>query len=289
MEYNFGGLDLSQLSAGEEAFAVLPVPYDLTSSYQAGSRRGPSAILDASGYVELYDDELRRETWRVGIATRDYVEVDVRGPRHMIERVRHEVASILSEGKIPVVLGGEHSITLGAVQAARESYPSLTVLQLDAHADLRESYQESLYSHACVARRITEIPCPLVQVGIRSLTGDEARFIDENSETILSLSADDTLVDGWIDRVCERLSDDVYVSIDLDAFDPSIMPATGTPEPGGLTWRDATRLLRAVSNQCRVRGFDVVELCPIPGQPASDFMAAKLVYRFMGYIAEVHK
>jgi len=286
MKINFGGLELSELNAVEETFVVIPVPYDLTSSYRPGSRRGPSAILDASAYVELYDEELRQETWRAGISTRNEVEVDVRGPRYMIEKIHDETASVLAEGKIPVILGGEHSITIGAVRAMKERFPALSVLQLDAHADLRDSYQSSSYSHACVARRILDLSCPLVQLGVRSMSGEEALFLNERKGDILSLSVAETTSVGLVERLCERLTDDLYVSIDLDVFDPSVIPATGTPEPGGLSWKDVTELLRDISKVRRIRGFDVVELCPVPGQPASDFTAAKLVYRFMGYLAE---
>jgi len=284
---NFGGPDIYGDDEAErsETFVIIPVPYDLTSSWKAGSRHGPAAILEASAYLELYDEELRQETWRAGIATREALEPDVRGPSYMIEEVQAEVASVLKEKKIPVLLGGEHSVTLGAVKAAKERYPSLSVLQLDAHADLRDSYQNSPLSHACVGRRIVEL-CSLVQVGVRSMSVEEARFIDEKTDLVLSLSSDETRIDGWIDRVCERLTEDVYISIDLDVFDPSIIPATGTPEPGGMGWLEVLDLVHAIAAVKSIRGFDVVELCPLPGVAASDFTAAKLVYRVMGYIAE---
>lgn len=279
---NFAGLETTGIDHDKALFEVLPVPYDLTSTYQAGSRRGPIAMLESSAQVELYDDELRQETWKAGIITRPFLEIDARGPEYMVHRIRDEVAATLSREKIPVLLGGEHSITLGAVQAMKERYANLSVLQLDAHADLRNTYQETPYSHACVGRRILEI-CPLVQAGIRNLTAEEADLIAGN-HAILSLSADDALQPGWIERIREGLTDDVYLTIDLDAFDPSIMPSTGTPEPGGLSWKDVLSLVRTVSQSKRIRGFDVVELCPIPGLSAPDFMAAKLVYRIMGYL-----
>lgn len=278
---NFLGLETAGIDHKKALFEVLPVPYDLTSTYQAGSRRGPMAILESSAQVELYDEELHQETWKAGIVTRPFLEVDARGPEHMVQKIKSETAATLKRKKIPVVLGGEHSITLGAVQAMIERYPNLSVLQLDAHADLKDSYQETPYSHACVGRRILEI-CPLVQAGIRNLTAEEADLIAR--QNILSLSANDTLQPGWIDMICAGLTDDVYITIDLDTFDPSIMPSTGTPEPGGLLWADVLRLVRTVSQHKRIRGFDVVELCPIPGLLAPDFMAAKLAYRIMGYL-----
>ncbi len=278
---NFGGI-YPECSLRDALFVVVPVPYDLTSTYQPGSRRGPAAIIEASSNMELYDDELKKETYLCGIHTTLPVPIDARGPKNMINLVRKKIARIAALNKIPVMLGGEHSISFGAVQALQKKYSKLTVLQLDAHADLRESYQKSPYSHASVARRIAEI-CPLIQVGIRSISEEEAKYLLQSN--IKSYSADFVLEhNDWYERVCKDLRGDVYVSIDLDVFDPSIMPSTGTPEPGGLYWNNVLRLLKMVSSFCKVRGFDVVELAPLPGVVAPDFMAAKLIYRFMGYI-----
>jgi agmatinase len=278
---NFGGI-YPQCSLRDALFVVVPVPYDLTSTYQPGSRRGPSAIIEASSNMELYDDELKKETYLCGIHTTLPVSIDARGPKYMINLVQKKIARISAQNKIPVMLGGEHSISFGAVQALQKQYSKLTVLQLDAHADLRASYQKSPYSHASVARRIAEI-CSLVQVGIRSMSEEEAEYLSQSK--VKSYSADFVLENNdWHERICKNLRGDVYISIDLDVFDPSIMPSTGTPEPGGLSWNNVLHLLKMVSNSCRVRGFDVVELAPLPGIVAPDFMAAKLIYRFMGYI-----
>ena len=278
---NFGGIYPAH-SLRDALFVVVPVPYDLTSTYQPGSRRGPAAIIEASTNMELYDEELKKETYLAGIHTTLPVTVDARGPKNMINVVRKKISKIASANKIPVMLGGEHSITFGAVQALKEKYPKLSVLQLDAHADLRKSYQGSAYSHASVARRISEI-CPLTQVGIRSMSKEEADFLPASK--VKSYSADFVLENkNWCEKICKDLKGDVFVTIDLDVFDPSIMPSTGTPEPGGLYWRDVLRLLKSVSRSCKIRGFDVVEMAPIPGIVAPDFMAAKLIYRFMGYI-----
>lgn len=280
---NFGGV-YPECSLRDATFVVVPVPYDLTSTYQPGSRRGPAAILEASSNMELYDEELDKETYQAGIHTTAPIDVDARGPKLMIGAVRDRVSRIIAHDKIPVLLGGEHSITLGAVQALKNKYSNLSVLQLDAHADLRDRYQQSPYSHACVARRISEI-CPLIQVGIRSLSAEEAVFLKQSS--VQSFSADFVTRDkNWTDLVCKHLRGDVYVTIDLDVFDPSIMPSTGTPEPGGLSWRDVLELLKKVSESCAIRGFDVVELAPISGIVAPDFMAAKLIYRLMGYLTK---
>lgn len=280
---NFGGV-YPKSSLRDALFVVVPVPYDLTSTYQPGSRRGPLAIIEASTNMELYDEELKKETFTAGIHTTAPMAIDARGPKHMVGAVRRKISRIAAMDKIPVMLGGEHSISFGAVDALQEKYPDLMVLQLDAHADLRASYQGSPSSHASVARRISEI-CPLVQVGIRSMSKEEADFLPTSK--IKSYSADFLLENkDWCEIICRDLKGDVFISIDLDVFDPSIMPATGTPEPGGLYWNNVLCLLKKVSRSCTVRGFDVVELAPIPGIVAPDFMAAKLIYRLMGYITE---
>lgn len=278
---NFGGIEPEYADFERALFVVLPVPYDLTSTYRSGSRLGPAAILDASANMELYDEELGQETYRCGIHTLPFLEVDARGPKEMIETIRQKTVEVLQADRIPVTLGGEHSISFGCVQAMKEKYPALTVLQFDAHADLRDAYQGSPYSHASVARRISEC-CPLVQAGIRSMSAEEADFLADSQ--IKSFSAD-YILEGkdWCEAIAGHLKGDVYISVDLDVLDPAFMPATGTPEPGGIGWKDMLRLIRAISEKCRIRGFDVVELSPIPGLVAPDFLAAKLTYRMMGY------
>jgi agmatinase len=279
---NYGGIDMVHTAYDSAKFVVVPVPYDLTSTYQAGSRRGPGAILDASANMELYDEELRQETYRAGIHTLPPLEADARGPEEMMRAVHRTVAGIITDRKIPVILGGEHSISFGAVKAVQAAFPELTVLQLDAHADLREAYQGTPFSHAAVARRIAEI-CPLVQAGIRSMSVEEAEFL--TMSPVKSYAADFILDGGsWYETICGDLKGDIYLTVDLDVLDPAIMPATGTPEPGGITWRDLIRLIREVAIRCRIRGFDVVELAPIPGMVAPDFLASKLTYRIMGYL-----
>jgi len=204
----------------------------------------------------------------------------------MIDTVRSTVDYVLTHHKIPVIIGGDHSVSIGAVQAMVNHYPTLSVLHLDAHADMRDTYQGTPYSHACVSRRIFEM-CPVVQVGVRSLSADEAVFMRENA--IKMYSPEDVLERGGLsEEVVTHLSEDVYITVDLDVFDPSIMPAVGTPEPGGVYWKDIVRLVREVSDSCTIRGFDVVELAPIPGLVAPEFTAAKLIYRVMGYSDPAH-
>lgn len=281
---NFGGIEHPCTDSGRALFVVLPVPYDLTSTYRSGSRLGPAAILEASAHMELYDDELGRETYQCGIQTLPFIEPDARGPKEMIETVRRKTAEVMAAGGIPVTLGGEHSISFGCIQAVKERYPALSVLQFDAHADLRDSYQGTPYSHASVARRIAEI-CPLVQAGIRSMSADEAAFLA--GSRVRSFSADYIFDNAdWVSAIVRHLRGDVYISVDLDVLDPAFMPATGTPEPGGIGWREILHLIRAVSEKCRIRGFDVMELSPIPGMVAPDFLAAKLTYRMMGYVSK---
>ena len=278
---NFGGIEPEYADFERASFVVLPVPYDLTSTYRSGSRLGPAAILDASAHMELYDEELGRETYQCGIHTLPLLEPDARGPKEMVEIIRRETAAVVQANKIPVTLGGEHSISFGCVQALKEKYPALSVLQFDAHADLRDVYQGSPFSHASVARRISEC-CPLVQAGIRSMSAEDAAFLADSR--IKSFSAEYILEEkDWCEGIVRHLQGDVYISVDLDVLDPAFMPSTGTPEPGGIGWKDLLRLIRAVSEKCRIRGFDVVELSPIPGMVAPDFLAAKLTYRMMGY------
>lgn len=280
---NYGGIENKYAEYEQAKFVVVPVPYDLTSTYQSGSRRGPGAILEASANMELYDEELRKETFLEGIHTLHPLEADARGPAEMVEAVRRTIAGVAADGKTPVMIGGEHSISFGAVQAMREAFPKLTVLQLDAHADLRDAYQGTPFSHAAVARRIAGI-CPLVQAGIRSMSVEEANYLPTSA--VKSYSADFILENrSWCETIVNELNGDLYLTVDLDCLDPAVMPSTGTPEPGGIAWRDLIRLIREVSGRCRIRGFDVVELAPIAGMVAPDFLASKLIYRIMGYLS----
>jgi len=260
---------------------VLPVPFEHTVSFRPGTRFGPAAILQASQQLELYDEELGSEPYKVGLHTLEELAPLMDGER-MCRRVAEAVAWLVAEGKFPLVLGGEHSISYGVVKALAESYSGLGVLQLDAHADLRESYQGTKYSHACVMRRVREI-CPAVQVGIRSLSREEAKTAEDKGWPLL-FARDIVGKDDWQEEVLSRLPQRVYITIDLDVFDPGIMPAVGTPEPGGLGWYEVLGLLRRVTADFQVVGVDLVELAPIPYQPAPDFLAARLAYKILGYL-----
>jgi agmatinase len=279
LPHNFGGLE-DEFAALERARAVvLPVPYDFSTTYQGGTRWGPRAILDASRNMELWDEELGA-TYRSGIHTLPEVEPTALGPEEMSRRVEAATGWILDQGRLPAILGGEHSITAGAVRAVADRFPRLSVLQFDAHADMRDRYLDSPYSHACVMRRVRE-RVPAVSVGIRSFSEEEAEHLRAHPLPIWSPRSLRALKGDW-SRVVAGLTDTVFVTFDLDALDPSALPATGTPEPGGLDWYEAVDLLRAVAARSRIVGFDVVELAPIPGQVASDFLAARLVYRLIG-------
>lgn len=281
---NFGGIEEKYEALDSAAFVVVPVPYDLTTTYQGGTRKGPAAILEASCNMELYDEEIEAETYRAGIHTMEPLEAVASGPEGMLERIEEAVDGVFELGKIPVMLGGEHSISLGAVRAAMKRYPKLSVLHLDAHADMRVSYQGTPYSHACIGRRMNEL-CPVVQAGIRSMSVEEADFLRKRKLPVYSASTI-RRDRAWVGKLIRHLTRDVYISVDLDAFDPAVMPATGTPEPGGMLWHDVLDLLREVCRKKNVIGFDLVELAPIPGMVAPDFLAARLAYRMMGYVSQ---
>ena len=268
---------------------ILPIPYDRTTTYISGVRNGPQAIISASKQLEFYDQEIRRDIREMGIHTLDEIEPLAGGPLDMINAVTEVAHDLISKDKFIVMIGGEHSLSLGVIKPLKETYPYLSVLYLDAHADLRESYEGSPYSHACTARRIAEV-APIALVGVRSISEEESIYIKEEKLKLISMQdivSDYNSVEAahlWQDNVIEYLSDDVYISIDLDVLDPSFMPAVGNPEPGGFSWYDILSFLKRVVERKKVRGFDVVELCPIPSLKAPDFIAAKLIYKILGYI-----
>ncbi len=282
---NFGGLEEEYASFKRSKVAIMQAPYDKTATYIKGTKGAPAAIIDASSYMERFDDELNQETFKIGIHTMDALPIEDMSPEEMVAKVYSASGELLKAGKFPVMLGGEHSVSIGAVKAFKEAYPNLSVLHLDAHYDLRNEYFGSKFNHGCVARRISEI-CPIVQVGTRSLSKEEKDFLATQANgRIKTISVYDILdMPMWKDTVTNSLTDNVYVTIDMDVFDPSIMPAVGTPEPGGIGWYEILDLLKDVSKDKKIVGFDVVELCPIKGQIASDFFTAKLIYRLLGYI-----
>ena len=276
---NFGGLEPEHSALENSRAVILPVPYDFTTTYQGGTRQGPRAILAASRNMELWDEEIG-PVYRWGIHTLPEMEPTAAGPEAMVNRVDRAVGWILDQGKLPVMLGGEHSLTTGAVRAAHRHFERLSVLQIDAHGDLRDSYLDSPWSHACVMRRVREL-VPAASVGIRSISEEEAEYLEAHPLPIWSVRQFRALAGRW-EPILDALTDEVFVTFDLDGLDPSILPGTGTPEPGGLDWYEAVDLIKAVAARKRIVGFDVVELAPLAGQVGSDFLAARLVYRMIG-------
>ena len=280
---NFLGLpaELAELERSE--FVILPVPYEQTTTYQVGTKNGPDAIIAASHEVETFDEELKLEACQAGICTLNDLETATSDADGMLEKIYQTTRSLIDNGKKVVMIGGEHTISIGAVKAFKEKYPDLCVLQLDAHADLRDTYQENKYSHACVMRRIGEI-CPFVGVGIRNVSREEHEFIRQ-SKTDVFFDRDLSDIDGWYEAVLDKLGPNVYLTLDLDFLDPSIMPSVGTPEPGGLLWYETLDFLRELVHGRNVMGLDVVELCPVRGLAAPDFLAARLIYKIISYMA----
>lgn len=275
---NFAGI-ADKYAAQEIAEVVLlPVPYDGTSTYGKGADKGFDALLDAAENMELYDIETNSEVYREGIYIAPAVTEDT-SPEAMCEAVKKAVQDYLKSGKFVTLFGGEHSVSIGSIAAFKEQYSDLSVLQIDAHSDLRPSYNGSACNHACAVHEASKTT-NLVQVGIRSMDRVELPYV--NQDNFFTMYKIRKQV-NWIAEVIERLGKNVYITIDLDAFDPSIMPATGTPEPGGLFWYETLELLKEVMKSKNVVGFDIVELAPIEGATAPDFMAAKLYYKLLSY------
>ena len=287
LPHNFLGLEGTAATWEGADVVILPVPYEATVSYQGGTRRGPAAIVDASRYIELYDQELDAEPADIGVATLPALHLTGSGPEDAVRELQDAYAQVLDAAgdRLVIVLGGEHSISSAPVLAhsSRLSQDKrISVLQFDAHSDLRLEYEGSPYSHASVMARCMDA-ADLVAVGIRALTSEERQLIRER-DSITTIFAEEMWDnDGWIDRAMQALGDTVYITFDVDYFDPALMPATGTPEPGGPAWYPTLKLLRRVFTEKKVVGVDVVELAPMPGNAAPDFLTAKLIYKMIGY------
>jgi agmatinase len=283
---NFGHLDAADADFERARVVVVPVPFDGTTCYRPGTREGPQAIIDASRNLELYDAELRRSPYRVGIHTLRAVEIVQGDAAAMVERVESVTEKLLDAGKWVLTLGGDHLVAIGAIRAHARRHPNLSVLQFDAHADLRDEYEGARYSAATVMRRTLEACPSIAQVGIRSLSEPEAALVAERRiPQFLAADIHAQVAAGrrdWIEQVLAALHDEVYVTFDIDGFDPSLVPGTGTPEPGGLGWYDALALLSAVAERKRIVGADVVELSPLLDDHVSPVVAAKLVMKLIG-------
>ncbi|MEI6133135.1 MAG: agmatinase [Bacillota bacterium] len=275
---NFGGIPPKYDNLEKAKVVILPVPYDGTSTWIKGADKGPDAILEASANMELYDIETNSEVYKKGIFTAPAVS-EAQSPEKMTEAVYAASLQYVTAKKFLVTLGGEHSISVGAIQAYAETYPNLTVLQFDAHSDMRPEYEGSRFNHACAMSRAVEM-CPIVQVGIRSMDVDEKKYIHPDRIFYAENRHRDT---DWMNKAVSLLSENVYITIDLDVFDPSIMPSTGTPEPGGLLWHEVLDMIRLVNAKTNIIGFDVVELCPNTINKAPNFLAAKLIYKILSY------
>jgi agmatinase len=278
----FGGAMPVMKSFDDSRVVILPCPVDRTTSYVGGTRNGPHEILQASSHMELWDEEVGADIHDVGIFTLPEMELPFGELAPLMDEIQRVASEVLSRDKFLMTLGGEHSITPPLVAAAAAKYPGLSVLQIDAHADLRDCYMGTPHNHACAMRRSLAF-ASITQVGIRSMSTEEAREASSLGTRIfydVNMRHDSR----WIDRVVEALGDaPVYITIDVDGMDPAIMPATGTPEPGGLSWYEILALLRATISRRNVVACDVVELSPVPGLMAPNFLCAKLVYKILTY------
>jgi agmatinase len=280
---NFLGIPEEEHTFDKSRALVLPVPYERTVSYGVGTKNGPAAIIEASHYVELYDDELDEEPYRIGIHTLPAWLPDNMEPASCVEGLQEVVAGLVAKDKFVLTLGGEHSIARGPIEAHAKRYKKLSVLHFDAHGDLRDEYEGQKFSHACAARRWVELDLPTVQVGIRSISREEVAFVRSKKNVRVVSNREMHRSDEWMDGAFELLKDEVYVTFDVDFFDGSLVPGTGTPEPGGGTYDQALRILRRVAADKRIVGADVVEHAPVPGNRAPDFMIAKLCYKLLSY------
>ena len=279
---SFCGLPGGVTAYSQASTIILPVPFDKTSTWLKGADKGPAAIIEASKYLELYDIETDSEVYKKGIFTAK--PIHAASSSVLLRKTETTVSRYLKDNKLVVTLGGDHSVSIGVMKSYAKHYRNLSILHLDAHADSRDSYEGTPYNHACVIARAREFTKNIVSVGIRSMDSSERAHVDRKK---MFFAHDIHDSDKWIHNAVRLLTDSVYITIDLDVFDPGIMPSTGTPEPGGLDWYQIMKLLASVSKSKRIVGFDVVELCPSKDK-APDFLAAKLIYTLLSYI-HAHK
>jgi agmatinase len=277
----FGALPSEFCEYAASRAVVLPLSYEATTTYLRGTRLGPTAILEASPALEFYDEELDSEPFRVGIHTGEDLPLTETPGEEAVSIIEQAASRFVDDGKFLLGLGGEHTVTVGLVRAQARRHPDLTVIQFDAHADLRETYEGSPYNHACAMRRVME-SCSVVHVGIRAIDREEMRFARER-DLPLFLDWEVKKDPRWLDRALAHVPGPAYISVDLDGMDPALMPAVGTPEPGGFGWYELLAALRRIFEQRTVVGADIVELCPRPGLESSNFIAAKLLYKLIAY------
>lgn len=283
----FLGLDEGDLSSEKAEVLIQPIPYDSTTSFQPGTRFGPEAILQASRQVELWDEEL---SWEPMGQNRSLTLSDIppnhRGPEYMVRDIQKALQPYWDQGKFILALGGEHTISLPLVRGVLERHPDLVLITFDAHGDLRDAWEGTPFSHACVLRRISELKVPVFHLGLRSLSGEEQAYL-QAQDLIRAYTSREILRDNGLDRFQRELAGfsgrSFYLSLDVDVFDPGLVPGTGTPEPGGLDWFTMLQALRLVSETGPIRGADLCELMPLPGSRTSEFVAAKLIFKILSY------
>ncbi len=276
-------LDEDESLIPDKRVSLIPAPLSCSVSWHTGTEAGPRALLQASRALESFDDELLVDTFRAGFDTLPELRLENLSSEEACGVIGTAVRNELSRGRLPVILGGEHTVTLPAVAACAEKYPGLHVVQFDAHLDLRDSYEGNPLSHACVMRRISDLGISFTQIGIRSFSREEWDFVSAGNLqpfTMKRLLAET----DCLEAICASISGPVYITFDLDVLDPSVMPATGTPEPGGMTWREAVDIIEVIAANFKIAGLDFVELAPRPGLHHADFTAAKLIYRTLGFI-----
>lgn len=275
--------EIDPANISENNVSILSAPLANTVSWGKGTDKGPTAILEASKALELFDEELLAEPYKIGIETIAPLSFDGMDSTTACDLIRHAVTSELKRNRFPVILGGEHTVTLPAVEACLTKYKDLHVLQIDAHLDLRDSYLDDPLSHACVMRRLHDLGVSFTQVGIRSCSKEEWQFVQDKGLKPFTMQKIKNNSD-WIKKVCDTIHSPIYITFDIDGLDPSVIPATGTPEPGGLSWHDATSLLKEITAQNKIVGMDFVELAPTPDLHHAAYTVAKLIYRTIGYI-----
>lgn len=274
----YAGIPDAYAKLEQSKIVLIPVPYDGTSTWQKGSDKGPDAFLHASENMELYDIETDTEVYKQGVFLADAI-TENKSPETMVEAVHNATKTYIKKNKFVTIFGGEHSISIGTIRAFNECFDNLTVLHIDAHADLRKEYEGTQCNHACAVYEASQTT-NLIQVGIRSMDIMEKTVMDEDKTYFAHEMAED---DSWMDSAIDQMTDNVFITFDLDAFDPSILPGTGTPEPGGLLWYETLDFLKQVFAEKNVVGFDIVELCPNDIDKSSDFLAAKLYYKMLSY------
>lgn len=286
IDKNFLAIEDKYSSYEDSLIAILPVPYEATTSYGKGTSKGPDAILEASHYVEFFDEEQNRELcFEKGIASIKELKLNGKTGKSALDMIYRAVKKLIDDGKFVVTLGGEHTISTAPAKAHFDSYKNMSVLHFDAHSDLRDEYEGSKYSHACFASRVAEFTKDITQVGIRAQSKEEYEFIKKNKiRTFYSYEIREGIYgNNWQGKVISTLKKNVYITFDVDYFDPSIMSSTGTPEPDGFYWDETIKLLRQLGRRRNVVGFDVVELAPVKRNPFPDFLTAKLIYKMLGY------